>query len=304
MKRFYVIIIGVIVMLNMVFIDSRAEEIDTPETEKTILDVLREAVAEQNLQENFFCSEMLPEELQGYSIEGKPVLMSFINCEFEYRPDDAIGTFAEMWENQEFHLLNFTVVESSVSETGTQTMSYIPTNSRHEYAGKIRLDPPFFPKYIETVLSEPAVQYFLGEQYSVNNVIMLGQNIELPKAVYFTDGGVFVRVFAGGEAAEFTWADFVEYYNAYIDYLISISYDENGEQLYLGTGEGFKKFIEEIYPTLGDTAIQGDSGMQNENSMLQHIWVYGIGILLLVCSIFTVMFNRKRRLVPSKAKTE
>ena len=129
----------------------------------------------------------------------------------------------------------------------------------------------------------------------VNYVLFLGKGhyFDLARAVYFTDGGVFVRVCGvTSEYREYTWKDFAEYYVAYVEY-ISKQYDE----LYgsaSGGGGSFIDFIDNIYPTLGE------EDTQTIPEKPTYIWVYILAICLPIFCIVTVVVIRKRKIsVPS-----
>ena len=296
MKRLFSILIVLLTMITILGIYGNAEEAGTEASERTIMDVLVDAAVEQELQEKFFNEEMLPEEYVGYSIAGKPVLMVLCYPDFEWKADDVVGTFTKMWEDQSFAKMSFTIVESAPNREGIRTVSYIANREiykDHERAGKLRFDSPYFSEHLETLLLEPAVQSFLGEEFAINNVIVCGTTGEMIKKVYFTDGGVFVRT--GNGKSEYTWEDFVPYYNAYCEWCQEQRYNEDGELLFGGVTLSFDEFVNDIYPAWTP---------KMDSDIPQFTWMIWVGVSVLVCCVVAVVVVRKRKDVQDRQVTE
>lgn len=296
MKRLFSILIVLLTMITILGIYGNAEEAGTDTSERTIMDVLVDAAVEQELQEKFFNEEMLPEEHVGYSIAGKPVLMVLCYPDFEWKADDVVGTFTKMWEDQSFAKMSFTIVESAPNREGIRTVSYIANREiykDHERAGKLRFDSPYFSEHLETLLLEPAVQSFLGEEFAINNVIVCGTTGEMFKKVYFTDGGVFVRT--GNGESEYTWEEFVPYYNAYCEWCHEQLYNEDGELLIGVVTPHFDEFVNDIYPMWSQ---------KTEMDTPQYTWMIWVGTGVLVCCVVAVILVKKRKNVQEGQMTE
>ena len=271
------------------------EEDEATATEKTVLDVLTEVANEQNFQELLFSAEGVTDELQGYSVEDKPVLLFFRTLLLWPSPDDAENTIRRIWEEEKYGVLIMTVVEEKASSESVSSFNHYTTDkSDQELAGKTeRHGEVYFPRFIETTLNGSATQSFCGEQFAISYVLFIGnQNpIQPPCAVYFTDGGVFVRVCWGEPESyrEYPWKDFVEYHNAAAEYRIKQS-----NELYGGSASGgsqsFLYFIDNIYPTLGEEVAQTTPEKPT------YTWLCILGVGLLVCGGITVAFIRKRKL--------
>ena len=159
-----------------------------------------------------------------------------------------------------------------------------------------RMDSISLQQYqgMEITLNGSAQQQFCGNQHMINYVLFLGKGhyFDPARAVYFTDGGVFVRVFCDESYREYTWKDYAEYCNAYVEYNA-----EQADELYGSASVGgwsFIDFIDNIYPTLGE------EDTQTIPEKPTYIWVYILGTCLLACGIVTVVVIRKRKIsVPS-----
>lgn len=283
-----------LLLLGNIFTQVHAEGTEPSAAKKTILDVLTEKATENALQDRFFAPEKLPEELQGYSIEGKPVLIWFYDVVGYFGSADANQVLTDMHNEERYYQMAFTVIEPSGE---VKTISHLPEKSNDDPENKLKVQTPYMPVFLENLLNESAAMSFLEEQHTVSNVVVIGGNnpVDPPCAIYFTDGGVFVRVFYGiGSGAskesaflEYTWAQYAKLQNAYYTYRVEHAYDENGQPLQ-GTVP-FQSFIEEIYPTLGDAVTQEPSDLQVEDDGTQHIWMHGNGLVLLACGIGIVV---------------
>ena len=233
---------------------------ESPAFEKTILDVLTNRAQEQKLQDVFLSPENVTDDLIGYSLEGKPVLLFITNIMRDYDLDNPIKMMTEVWENGEFSAIALYVVETSIDNEGTIRLVYNPANPSFplwdpDYAGITRKHEDVGMLTAQkATLNGSAEQMFLGELHKINNVIFIGDYAApyFPCAVYFTDGGVFVRVCLGEPATypEYTWHDFAEIYNAYTDYLKEISRDKNGNLLVYGDSINFLDFVDNVYPAI------------------------------------------------------
>ena len=306
------------VLMSALSVTSYAERVMTeiPETEpqestpingETILDVLTNRAQEQKLQETFLNPEAVTDDLKGYSLEGKPVLLFVTKIMRYYDLEDPVNMLTEVWENGEYALISLYVVETSIDDEGTIRLAYNPPNPSFplwdpEYAGKTRKhDQVDIRPFHKVTLSGSAEQVFLGEAHKINNVIFIGDYIATnpPCAVYFTDGGVFVRVCVGNPESypEYTWHDFAELRNAYLDYLTEISRDKDGNLL-VGVSGDFLEYIDNIYPTMSkENAQPMDNGntqpLPEESS---HTWVYILVTGVFTCAVVSVVINRKRKL--------
>ena len=96
---------------------------------------------------------------------------------------------------------------------------------------------------------------------------------------------------------EYTWHDFAELRNAYLDYLTEISRDKDGNLL-VGVSGDFLEYIDNIYPTMSkENAQPMDNGntqpLPEESS---HTWVYILVTGVFTCTVVSVVINRKRKL--------
>lgn len=272
-------------------------EEETMSAGKTVLDVLTEVANEQNFQELLFSDEAVTEDLKDYSVANKPVLLAFPIFEIP-STDDAEESIRKMWDEELYDQIYITVVETDVSLEGVSSFrhlpSYVLTPGLADTTRK--RDSVKFQLYTEFALNGSAVQQFCGNQYNIEYLMFLGRGdyYQPTFAVYFTDGGVFVRICGvTPEYREYTWKDFAEYYLAYVEYT-SKQYDE----LYgsaSGGGGSFIDFIDNIYPTLGEDNTQR---MPEKPS---YTWAFIVGTCLLVCCVATVVIIRKRKLsVPAQ----
>ena len=272
---------------------SAAEKDESTVTEKTVLDVLTEVADEQNFQELLFSDGAVADELKDYSIAGKPIILAFRTLLCTLSPDDPEGDIRKIWNEEKYGTILVTAVENDVSEEGvsffTHAPSYVLTPG---LAGTTwRTDSLSLQQYhgMEITLNGSAQQQFCGNQHMINYVLFLGEGnyFDPARAVYFTNGGVFVRVFWGESYREYTWKDYAEYYNAYVEYEAKLADELYGSAS--GGGGSFIDFIDNIYPTLGEEDTQTNPEKPT------YTWAYIVGTCLLVCGVVTVVVIRKQK---------
>lgn len=312
MKKLLVLILTVLIatgMGNVTCIKVCAEEITSSETERTIRDVLVDTAKEQKLQEVFFTDEKLPDDLQGYSIANKPVIKWLYGTYGGISESNASEMLTNIWTKEEFAQFFLWVCEENVY----QAISYFPSTTQHREPEKLfkQYEASYaeMNNFVYAILCESETQIFCGNQYKVEDVVIYGwNNVTDPTcAVYFTDGGEFVRVCTGYYVGtyddtnvtyiEYTWNDFVLYWNAYYEYRLSKAYGPNGEPLN-GGAEPFQKFVDEIYPTWENVPAKVD------NDTPQYRWMIWVGVGVLVCCVVAVVLVKKHKNAQKRQMTE
>ena len=166
--------------------------------------------------------DYFPAKLKDYSVEGKPILVTFNTNGWYYAAQPELD--AAIDEACREGAIDYMVLDE-------MPVRICKLTTREEYHSPVFDE---IPVYISDIMNGSVKQAFCGDEYTIKNLICFDSASSLKGVIvyYITDGGVFVRYYENytSQAVEFAFEKFQPYAEAYHEITTSYeyNYDENG----------------------------------------------------------------------------
>lgn len=272
MKQLTAIFLITVLLCGGMVLSAHATEEDIP---------LRNVLIDKNNEiiEEFMDPNLFQESMEGVIWEGQPILLVFTRPLYhctEMTLEEIVQDSFQNWSSQ--------IVILHDNPIGIS-----------RYKSKTKIGAFDFPvyRYLQDILEGKAVQEFLGENCSINNIFFFGIHTDNNEhdILYDTDKGMYVRCYANSSAnpVEFTWDNYCEIARAYHDYISAPenNFNENGN-IIAGPNPTFLEFAE------NPTKYVPDYGKEPESPWL--VWcIAGAGVFVVGVVVAAIFLLRRRK---------